>query len=133
MNESFYILFPIVVIYIVAYFTNRFCQSFQDGESSSYQPPNYVFQIVWPILLYLYGLSWNQNRNNDRYKFLLFILSFWMIVYLCLGFKILSFVILASAVYQCYQLILDTKDNRLYFLFGWLIFATFLNYKIIDK
>lgn len=131
-----YIVLPSLIIYSVAYFTNLNCQSFQDSEKGNenpYQPPKYIFQIVWPILLFLYGLSWNKNRKNTGYLYLLIILSMWMVLYLCLELKEISFLLLVFSVYKSYQLILETKDNSLYFLFLWLIFASFLNFNSLKK
>ena len=45
-----YIVLPSLIIYSVAYFTNLNCQSFQDSEKGNenpYQPPKYIFQIVF--------------------------------------------------------------------------------------
>lgn len=131
-----YIILPSLIIYSVAYFTNLNCQSFQDSEKGNenpYQPPKYIFQIIWPILLFLYGLSWNKNRKNKGYLYLLIILSMWMILYLCLELKEISFLLLVFSAYKSYQLILETKDNSLYFLFLWLIFASFLNFNSLKK
>ncbi len=127
-----YIVLLSLIIYFVSYFTNLNCQSFQESENP-YQPPKYIFQIVWPILLFLYGLSWNKNRKNKGYLYLLIILSMWMVLYLCLQLKDISFLLLIFSVYKSYQLILETKDNSLYFLFLWLIFASFLNFNSLKK
>lgn len=133
MIDYSYILLPSIIIYSVAYVTNVFCQSFEDNENNEnpYQPPKYIFQIVWPILLFIYGLSWNQNRDKNGYLNLLIILSTWMILYLCLKMKELSFVLLLFSVFKCYQLISQTKDKSLYLLCGWLTFASFLNFQSI--
>jgi benzodiazapine receptor len=129
MNTIFYLATPSIVIYSVFYFVNINCKTFEQDSRLRFQPPGYVFSIVWPILLLLLGYSWNRFRNLIHYPILLLLLSTWMLLYLCLEWNKISLVLLLSTVYLVHRLLKKTKDVVLYPLFIWLLFASFLNFQ----
>jgi len=56
------------------------------GSNVSFRPPGYVFAIVWPILLFLLGISWFIRRKkkyaiNLIYILLIILLGIWFILY----------------------------------------------------
>lgn len=130
-NDYRYIMIPFVIIYTSAYFTNQYCKPFDSNKKVKYQPPSYVFSIVWPLLLIHFGFSWNQNKTNPKYLIILSLLTAWMFVYLCLEMELVSFIILLLSIYQTYGLIQETKDYFLLPLCFWLSFAAFLNWQTI--
>lgn len=52
-----------------------FPNDFDDNEKVFFQPPGYVFGIVWTFLYFLIGLYWyklvNQRSTNKYFKFML--------------------------------------------------------------
>tara|TARA_Y100000816_G_scaffold121908_1_gene85643 strand:- start:475 stop:927 length:453 start_codon:yes stop_codon:yes gene_type:complete len=104
------------------------------GKNVPFRPPGYVFGIVWPILLFLLGISWYLRRKSELfinfiYIFLTILLSIWYILYDINQYYGLINIIL------CFFLTIFLffyKFNRypsflILPLSGWLIFASVLN------
>lgn len=56
------------------------------GSKVSFRPPGYVFAIVWPVVLFLLGISWFVRRKNGVYANVIYILltlllAVWIILY----------------------------------------------------
>lgn len=113
------------------------------GGNVSFRPPGYVFAIVWPILLFLLGISWFKRRKQGKliniiYIILIVLLAFWFILY---DFnKIIGLIdIILSFIITVYLFFYDFKNfNKLASftvipLILWLIFASILNIAAIYK
>ena len=67
-----YLILPIFCVYIVTFFNPMK----KNNKTSPYQPPGWIFGIVWPILLILVGYSWKlRPKLTPYYSLLTFLLS----------------------------------------------------------
>ena len=107
------------------------------GSNVSFRPPGYVFAIVWPILLFLLGISWFIRRKkkyaiNLIYVLLIILLGIWFILYD--NNKYIGLIdIIACLLISLYLFFYDYKNFDKYASFTvlpliiWLIFASILN------
>jgi len=107
------------------------------GSNVSFRPPGYVFAIVWPILLFLLGISWFIRRKkkyaiNLIYVLLIVLLGIWFILYD--NNKYIGLIdIIACLLISLYLFFYDYKNFDKYASFTvlpliiWLIFASILN------
>lgn len=128
MNYNyFYIIIPIICIYITAHF---FPIKDYNQKKIKFQPPAYVFAIVWPLLLLLLGSSWFINSKQTNYYIILTaLLSSWMIIY---NFsKIYAFInIILIIIFLFFITIKKIKKLPILLLplIIWLIFASYLSF-----
>ena len=138
MNYKYFFIFiPIICIYITGHF---FPIKDYNQKKIKFQPPAYVFSIVWPILLLLIGFSWFiNNRQTNYYIILTALLSSWIIIYTYS--KLFAFInIIIILLFITYII---NKTQKYYLkkikisslllipLFLWLLFAGYLNYNSI--
>lgn len=98
------------------------------GSEVPFRPPAYVFAIVWPILLIVFGISWYLNTNHwYLYLTITLLLCLWIIIYKYS--KLFSFLelLLTIGVLFSMILIIDNHVWLIYPLLLWLIFASTLN------
>lgn len=138
MNYKYiYIFIPIICIYFTAHF---FPIKNYSQKKIKFQPPAYIFPIVWPILLLLIGTSWFINYKQTNYYIILTaLLSSWMIIYTYS--KLFAFInIIITILFVSYIIYKPQKNylkkNKISLLlliplFLWLKFAAYLNYNSI--
>ena len=135
--KYFYFFIPIICVYITGHF---FPIKDYNKKKIKFQPPSYVFGIVWPILLLLIGSSWFLNYKKTNYYIILTILlSSWMIIYSYSKFYALINIIITllfiiytiNKTQNYYFKKLKTSSLLLIPLFLWLLFAAYLNYNSI--
>lgn len=112
------------------------------GNNVSFRPPGYVFAIVWPILLFLLGISWYIRRKmgyfvNSVYILLLILLSIWFILYdnnkyYGLGDIIVCFLITLYLFFYDFKNFNKNASFTLIPLLLWLSFASVLNIAAIN-
>lgn len=121
------------------FFISRFiCPMNKKDTKSSFQPPSYIFPIVWFILYVLLGISWMKSPStlvhNSVYFLITFSLCLWIVAYSCYKRKRLGiYVILLSMFFTTVAMIQGKKINQLLLtpLLLWLLFAVFLNIDIV--
>ena len=135
--KYFYIFIPIICIYITAHF---FPIKDYNQKKIKFQPPAYIFGIVWPILLLLIGSSWFINYKQTNYYIILTaLLSSWMIIYtysklfafINIIITLLFITYLINITQQYYLKKFKISSLLLIPLFLWLLFAAYLNYNSI--
>lgn len=105
---------------------------YEELKKSPYTPDGKIFGIVWFILYLLIG--WGFGQNNPEWLILNFIMSLmWLIVYngkknITAGFWILLAMGLTMVTY-----LQKTGQYLLLPYLIWLLFATYLNYYIMDN
>ena len=107
------------------------------GSNVSFRPPGYVFAIVWPILLFLLGISWYVRRKmgymiNGVYIILIILLGIWFILYDNNKYYGLVDIIVCFFITLFLFFYKEKKFNKyasltLIPLLCWLIFASILN------
>ena len=107
------------------------------GKNVSFRPPGYVFAIVWPILLFLLGISWYIRRKmgyivNSVYIILILLLSIWFILYTNNKYYglidiIICFIITLFLFFYNIKKFNKYESLPLIPLLCWLIFASILN------
>jgi tryptophan-rich sensory protein len=98
-----------------------------------FQPPSWVFGIVWPLLFLTTGLAWYVEKERaDTY--LIAASAFccsWLISYVCLRYRTVAALILVSTVVTvlaCIVVVESTAAKALLVpLALWTSFATYLN------
>tara|TARA_B100001094_G_C17973577_1_gene691579 strand:- start:19 stop:483 length:465 start_codon:yes stop_codon:yes gene_type:complete len=113
------------------------------GNNVSFRPPGYVFAIVWPILLFLLGISWYVRRKmgyfiNSVYILLIVLLSIWFILYdnnkyYGLVDIIICFLIVLFLFFYNIKKFNKYSSLPLIPLLCWLIFASILNVASINN
>ena len=140
ISQYFLIMVPMISVYIptIVYPVNN-----DVGSNVSFRPPGYVFAIIWPILLFLLGISWFVRRKlgyfiNFTYILLTLLLSIWFILYdnnkyyglidiiVCLLITIFLF------FYNCEKKFNKLASLTLLPLIIWLVFASILNIASIE-
>ena len=126
-----YLLLPMFSVYIVGIF---YPVGKEVGKDIPLRPPSWVFGVVWPILLILIGYSWSIRPELTYYYLLLtLLLSSWSIFYA--NNRMYAFLnILATISLTIYLILHKFKKKSSYLLIpllGWLLFASYLNYKSI--
>lgn len=121
------IFIPLIFVYIIGNF-----YSVKDYSSKNipFKPPDYIFGIVWPILLLLIGYSWFLNNKEYIYFIILtFLLGIWIIIY---NFsKVYAFInIIITIIFSLFITIKKIKKLPILLLplIIWLFFASYLNY-----
>tara|TARA_Y100001935_G_scaffold37063_1_gene29597 strand:+ start:7396 stop:7830 length:435 start_codon:yes stop_codon:yes gene_type:complete len=144
MDPKYYlILIPIIAVYTTGYY---FPVRDYEEKKIKFQPPAYVFGIVWPILLTLIGISWYMRPELSLYYGILtFLLSIWMILY-TYSKKIAFIDIIVTIIFTLYLISIKTKSKKnklniiksidksaalLIPLVLWLSFASYLGYQSI--
>lgn len=131
------ILLPTFLVYL----PTLFYPVMEDiGSEVAFRPPGYVFAIVWPVVLFLLGVSWFVRRENGIYinviYFLLtLLLAVWFILYEV--DKVIGLIdIIICFLLTMYLYYYDVTHNREFNpyasipvvpLFSWLMFAIILN------
>jgi|TARA_Y100000816_G_C25858515_1_gene448335 tryptophan-rich sensory protein len=104
------------------------------GKDVPFRPPGYVFAIVWPILLFLVGISWFLRRYsgyifNIGFSLLSVVLAIWYILYDIN--KVYGLIDIVSAfvltVFLATYKFKYLESLLLLPLAGWLVFASILN------
>ena len=127
----FIAFFPLSLITILGYFfpinPNQFKPIFQ--------PPNWVFGLVWPFLLLSFGIvsSLVIKKIKIFYLIILSLLAIWLIFNYYQKYK-LSFIILLKSVfwttlYLCYLIYIGYPKLAIFILplLFWLVYASCLN------
>ena len=128
---------PIIIPSLLGYGTAMFCKvKNNSGLVVSIRPSPIVFSIVWPLLYLMLGLSWYYSRKNKTllsdifYGILVFLLSFWIIIYSCKNKKIFAvYILILSIIFSLLAYTVGDLTSKLLIvpLIGWLLFATLLN------
>lgn len=149
MYYIIYILLPLIIGTLIGRLNNFDRKEYEKLKKPQFQPPSYVFGIVWPILYLLIGISYYYVLKDKNYKYFIIpliglglnfsytpiffgskkydsnkILLSFIIVILTLIFAILTFIefyYIEKNKYYSYLLIP-------YIL--WLLFASVLSYSI---
>tara|TARA_Y100000389_G_scaffold46034_1_gene40913 strand:- start:110 stop:607 length:498 start_codon:yes stop_codon:yes gene_type:complete len=155
MNSYILIFIPIIIgMGIGAIYSSKWKEEkYKNLIKPKFNPPNYIFGIVWPILYLLIGLSYSNSLYN---KFSLNKLNYFIIPVIALIFNFLYtpvffgnngllygfivvilslfFAILTFIQFQFYDnSYWFTKHKTAYLLIPyilWLIFASYLSYNI---
>ena len=107
--KYFLILIPIIAVYTTGYY---FPVRDYEEKKIKFQPPAYVFGIVWPILLTLIGISWYMRPELSLYYGILtFLLSIWMILY-TYSKKIAFIDIIVTIIFTLYLISIKTKSKK---------------------
>ena len=137
--KHFLILIPIIAVYTSGYYFP--VRNYED-KKINFQPPGYVFGIVWPILLTLIGIAWYMRPElSFYYGILTFLLSIWTILY-TYSKKIAFVDIIVTIIFTLYLISIKTKSKKknksidksaalLIPLVLWLTFASYLGYQSI--
>ena len=110
------------------------------GKDVRFRPPGYVFAIVWPILLFLVGISWYLRKDfglifNIGFSLLSVVLAVWYILYDIN--KVYGLIDIVSAfVLTVFLMIYKFKTIESLLLLplaAWLVFASILNIYSMQK
>jgi benzodiazapine receptor len=128
---NLYFIFPIMSVYFISMF-----YPVKDTKQVSFQPPRYIFAIMWPILLLLLGYSWTLRTDISYLYFILtLLLCSWLILFSFSkkwAFYELLFTLLFTILIYRYRY--DTvSSNLLVPLILWLSFACILNFNSISS
>ena len=128
-KKKFYLITPLLSVYLINIFFPINIQKF-NNKKIWFQPPGYVFGIVWPILLTLLGYSWYLEGSFFLYSILTFLLTIWTNLFSYN--KYYSFIDIILSIIITLNLIICNKNKKsavlLVPLLLWLIFASILNY-----
>lgn len=120
----------------VGLLSTTFSKDLKTAPKSDYQPPPYVFSIVWPILYLIMGYSSYIISKNDKVPNVFYIqllLNFtWSIVYSRLGvtyglINIILLLVFSIVTYIEFYKLNQVAANFLIPYILWICFATFLN------
>lgn len=144
MSYIYYLLTVGLSAGLASYFTFQGLKSskYINSKKPSWYPPSYLFSIMWTIIYLIYSYSWYLSSN---YSFLqsIFIINIilnvlWCYLFFSLGLWdsalitliALDFVVLTQVI-QFYKY--DKLGSILLIPYlGWALFATYLNYTMID-
>lgn len=129
-----------------------------DEVKADWQPPGYVFGIVWPILYSIFGYinlrTFNSSNLSESNKHKIIghsitealLQTLWLLVSANFGSgrsllqNLLGLIVMIILVLYCYLFRLPTlykKDKTSFFLYlpytAWITFALILNYQIVKK
>lgn len=114
------------------------------GASIKARPPGIVFGIVWPILYIMVGLSWYYAKTeytsaiSIMFMINLMLNYLWVYLYSCRCNKLYALWDIVLMIVSTLGLIIYlTKVNIVSSMllipyFGWLLFASMLNYSIVN-
>lgn len=132
-----------------SYFNNFGMNNFyNDLTLSSFNPPNYIFPWVWTILYVLMIIAFDRILNNENKPLVkvahqwfignLFLQVLWTYLFFYCGYFVVALVILVLLdlatvilVWQFYKIDRPAAWMMLPYLL-WIIFATYLNWAIVD-
>lgn len=122
--KYFYLIIPMLCVYISgAYYSIK--ENEEKTKELWFKPPDYVFGIVWPILLALIGYSWFISPNLSLYYWILtFLLSSWAFLF-SFNKSYAFYNIIITSLLTLY-LIVKKSSLLLLPLFLWLCFASIL-------
>ncbi len=118
------------------YITSSTCNvKKESGENVAFRPPALAFEIIWPILFFLFGLSWVFARLKQELASLFYasatiLLCIWIWAYSCEDDKKAGVWVLIGVfanLLMCYSFGTITSKVLLSPLIAWSLFATFLN------
>lgn len=128
------IFLPMLAVYLPTVF---YPVTDEIGGNVPFRPPGYVFAIVWPILLFLLGISWFVRRKkgmtvNLIYTLLIVLLGIWFILYdnnkyIGLVDIVFCFFITLYLFFYDFKKFNKYASLTLIPLLIWLIFASILN------
>lgn len=108
--------------------------TFQTAERLRFQPPSWVFGVVWPVLFVLTGVAWVLVRPTHAldacFSSLTVLCCLWLPLYVHLQwYKVATIVLVLSVAVAVTVLLLATSDWKWLVLplAVWLAFATYLN------
>lgn len=135
------IFIPLLLSFVITFI----CPMSRDsGASIKARPPGFVFGIVWPILYIMVGLSWYYTKTeytsviSIMFMINLILNYLWVYLYSCRGNKLYALWDIVLMIVSTLGLIIYlTKVNIVSSMllipyFGWLLFATMLNYSIVN-
>lgn len=151
MYYIIYILLPLIIGTLIGRLNNYNKEEYNKLKKPNFQPPSYVFGIVWPILYLLIGISYYYVLKDKNY-------IYYVIPLIGLGFNFsytpiffgskkydskkiyLSFIIvILTLIFGILTLIefyyIEKNKYYSYLLIPyilWLSFASILSYKIYD-
>jgi tryptophan-rich sensory protein len=143
-DYRFYFALVVIVGGASSYFTRIGLEKdkYKKSKKPSYYPEGYVFAIAWTFIYLLYVYSWTQASYypaiNSLFGFNMILNFLWCLTFFYLENWPLAMLILVSlCIILLMQINLLYKYNILatlllipYLL--WSVFATYLNYKMID-
>lgn len=126
-----YLVLPMFSVYLITLFNPMK----KDNSPSPYQPPGWVFGVIWPILLIMVGYSWKlRPKLTPYYSLLTFLLSSWVILYNTnKNYGLLN--ILTTITLTVFIIFHKFKQLSSYLLIpltAWLSFASFLSYSSLE-
>ena len=120
-------------ITLTSIFVRAYCGTIDGPRNVPFQPPPWVFGVVWPILYVTTGISWVLTQRDIPYSILSALCCSWLVSYVCLRRKRLSALILCSttllatttsiALFRVQQ----TGSLLLVPLAVWTAFASYIN------
>lgn len=135
------IFIPLLFSFVISFL----CPMSRDsGASIMARPPGFVFGIVWPILYIMVGLSWYYAKTEYTSVIsIMFMINLmfnylWVYLYSCRGNKLYALWDIILMIISTLGLIIYlTKINIISSMllipyFGWLLFASMLNYSIVN-
>ncbi len=139
------ILIPLGLGLLIGLLTNSGINNLENLELPNFQPPGYVFGIVWPILYTLMGISsYLIDTSYSCYSSTCLIIYYvqlvvnllWPIIFFVLDlrlFALIWIIVLDILVVYMIWCFLGVNKKAAYLQIPyllWLLFATFLNYSI---
>lgn len=143
-NYLFYFIMVAIIAGTASYFTSEGLKTdkYVSAKKPSWYPEGYVFAIAWTLIYLLYVVSWTQASYYPLINSL-FAINMVLNLLWCITFFYLKNWLLALLILLGLSIIILMQMSSLYkysilgslLLFpylGWSIFATYLNYTIID-
>lgn len=143
-NYIFYFVMVAIVAASASYFTAEGLKSdeYKSAKKPSWYPEGYVFGIAWTLIYLLYVYSWTQASyhplTNSLFAINMVLNLLWTITFFYLKNWLLALLILLGlSILIMIQMNSMFKYDVLATVLllpylGWSIFATYLNYTIID-
>lgn len=143
-DYRFYFAMVAIVAGAASYFTITGLEKdkYKKSKKPSWYPPGYAFSIAWSLIYLLYVYSWTQASKypsintifalnmilNFLWTFFFFYLENWPLALFTLIALCLLLVSQISGLYKYSKL----GSILLIPYLGWAVFATYLNYTMID-
>ena len=143
-NYLFYFIMVAIIAGTASYFTSEGLKSdkYVSAKKPSWYPPGYAFAIAWTLIYLLYVFSWTQASYypliNSLFSINMVLNLLWCITFFYLKNWLLALVILLGL---CILILMQMSSLYKYSILGslllfpylgWSIFATYLNYTVID-